>query len=220
MRHLIAFDLDGTLIDSRCDLAESANEMLALYGAAPLDVEAVTALVGEGARMLVARALVAAGVRPDVGEALDRFLDIYARRLTTHTRFYPGVLDAIRATMGRAYLAILTNKPERHTRLILDHFEVTDWFDQVIGGDSGFPRKPDPAGLRRLVELAGVTPGRTLYVGDSRVDVETAQAAGTRLCVAGYGFTGLGTSTPAEPDWVLVSDPAELGARLARFLAE
>lgn len=187
---LIVFDLDGTLVDSRLDLAHSANVLLEEYGALPLAVEQVTGMVGEGARVLVTRVLRAARVAEDVdvSAALGRFLEIYDRHLVDHTRLYPGAIDALRALDGRATLALLTNKPTHHTERLLEALDIRRYFSAVIGGDAVFPRKPDPAGLLHLVASSGATPGTTVMVGDSMVDVETAQRAATHICVARYGF--------------------------------
>lgn len=188
MPALVAFDLDGTLIDSRQDLAESANALLATYGAPPLEVDAVAAMVGDGARQLVERALVAAQVSADVSEALTRFLDIYGARLTVHTRPYAGMHEALTRIGQTAVLAVVTNKPEGLSRALLEAFGMAGYFAELVGGDSGFPRKPDPAGLRHVIARAGAKPGESVYVGDSMIDVETARAAGAAVVVAAYGF--------------------------------
>ena len=185
---LVVFDLDGTIVDSRRDLADSANEMLETYGAGPQSVEAVTQMVGEGARVLVERALRASNLDPAEPEAFARFLEIYDRRLLGHTRPYDGVAELIHDSARRAAIAVLTNKPEAPSRRLLDAFDLTRSVRWVIGGDSGFARKPDPAGLLDLVARAETTAARTLMVGDSPVDAETARRAGVTFCAALYGF--------------------------------
>ena len=155
---LIVFDLDGTLIDSRLDLAESTNEMLSAYGATPLPVDVVAAMVGEGARVLVARALGAAGLDPDDPDALRRFREIYDRRLLVHTRPYDGIEEVVSRMAERHPLAVLTNKPEAPSRRLLDAFGLARHFRRVIGGDSGPARKPDPAGLHALMAEFGTAP--------------------------------------------------------------
>ncbi len=217
---LLVFDLDGTLIDSQRDLADSANQMLATYGAPPLAVEAVAAMVGNGAKALVERALAAAGLDPAEPEALSTFLAIYDRQLLVHTRPYPGVVRALEAANRLAPVAVLTNKPEGPSRRLLEAFDLAQHVRWVIGGDSGYPRKPDPAGLLSVVSAAGVVPGATLMVGDSMVDVETGRRAGVRIAVARYGFGGARTPLALRADELEVSQPGELAGVLAGFLTE
>lgn len=184
---LVVFDLDGTLIDSRVDLAESANTLIVERGGAPLPVERITAMVGEGAKLLVQRALTAAGLEPDVDAALPRFLDIYDERLLIHTTLYPGT-EAMLETLADHRLAILTNKPQHHTERILDGLRIRDRFLTVIGGDTKWGRKPDPAGLTHIISVAGSERGDTVLVGDSAIDLRTARAAGVRICLVRFGF--------------------------------
>jgi phosphoglycolate phosphatase len=220
MRHvseLVAFDLDGTLVDSRLDLAESANELLSELGAAPLSVDEVTGMIGHGAGVLVERAVTRAGL-PMRADALDRFLRIYDRRLIEHTRPYAGVTEALEAIRPHAALALLTNKPEHQSRRLLAAFELEPFFQWVIGGDSPFPPKPDPAALRHLMRAASASPSRTVMIGDSMVDVETARRAGVHACVVSYGFghyAGPMTLQQGEAD---VSQPADLPAAVAALL--
>jgi phosphoglycolate phosphatase len=186
---LIVFDLDGTLIDSRRDLADATNALLVESGADPLPVDTVTRMVGEGAAVLVRRALAAAALDPDLPGALDRFLAHYDRRLTDHTAPYAGVPELLAALRARDLpLAVLTNKPERFTRTILERLALAGAFDRVVGGDGPAGRKPDPAGLLEIVRHAGGTPASALLVGDSPIDLETARRAGTGVCLARYGF--------------------------------
>ncbi len=213
---LIAFDLDGTLIDSLRDLAESGNEMLGTYGAAPLEVETVAGMVGEGARVLVRRVLAAAGLGPDESEALARFREIYDRRLLIHTRPYPGVPEMVRELADRATLAVLTNKPEAPSRRLLEAFGLASHFPMVIGGDSGFPRKPDPGGLRHLITQSGSDAASAAFVGDSMIDVETARHAGVRMCVALYGFGQARGALTLAGDELLAEGPADIVRLLTR----
>ncbi len=198
MFSLYVFDLDGTLVDSRRDLADSANELLEQEGAPPLDEQAVGRLVGDGAATLVARVF-AERALPQPADALARFLDIYDRRLLNHTRPYAGVPDALAALAPRATLALLTNKPIASTRRILDALDLARWFDarMVLGGDGPLARKPDPAGLRHLSAAAGAPMSSTMLIGDSVVDLRTARAAGAALCLARYGF-GFESVRPAD----------------------
>jgi phosphoglycolate phosphatase len=185
---LIVFDLDGTLIDSRQDLADATNQMIQELGGTPLPVDAVALMVGEGAPLLVRRALEMASLHVDPLEALGRFLNIYESRLLVHTRPYAGTMEMLAALAGRYHLAVLTNKPSPATREILNGLGLAPWFSDVIGGDTPLRRKPDPAGLYHLVSQAQATPATTMFVGDSAIDLETARRARTNVCLARYGF--------------------------------
>jgi phosphoglycolate phosphatase len=186
---LIVFDLDGTLVDSREDIADSANATLVSYGAQPLSEGAIGRMVGDGAPTLIVRAFAAAGLaRPP--DALDRFLSIYDARLLNHTRPYAGIPELLAELASRSTLAVLTNKPLAAARRILDGLDLSRHFesDRIVGGDGPFPRKPDPRGLTHLMASAGAAADATVLVGDSVVDWRTACAAATRVCLARYGF--------------------------------
>ena len=198
----MVFDLDGTLIDSRADLANSTNDMLVAYGASPLPEPQVTSFVGEGARTLVTRALAAAGLPAALlDEAVAKYLEFYSVRLLEHTRAYDGVDDVLAgAVAAGASLGVITNKPQAPTDRLLHAFGLAPHFHWVIGGDTAFARKPDPASLVWMMNDAGFEPTRTLFVGDSPVDAETARAAGTHFCLAEYGFGQLHEATALTPD--------------------
>lgn len=208
LHRLIAFDLDGTLIDSRRDLTDSANALLEELGGRALSEEAVTRMVGEGAATLVRRALAATGLQTvDVAAVLPRFLEIYDTRLLRHTRVYAGVEEAVRRARACARVIVLTNKPRRPSEQILAGLGVRDLFDEVVGGDGPWPRKPDPEALIAAMARASASPEQTLLIGDSAIDLETAHRASVRCCVAAYGFSawtleGRNLGTPA---WVAAS---------------
>ena len=185
---LVVFDLDGTLIDSRRDLADAANALIVEHGGQPLPVERISRMVGEGAALLVRRALAAAGLVEDTPGALPQFLDLYSERLLVHTRLYDGVEEVIAVLRPSARLAILTNKPLKPTRAILDGLGIARAFDWILGGDGPHPRKPDPAGLQWIAERAGVPVASAVLVGDSAIDLATARNAGSTICLARYGF--------------------------------
>jgi phosphoglycolate phosphatase len=218
IRRLTVFDLDGTLVDSRRDLADSANELIVELGGAPLTEEAVGRMVGEGAATLVRRALAAAGVQ-EVRSALSRFLEIYDTRLLNHTRAYDGIEDALRQARALGRVAVLTNKPRKPSERILKGLGLFELIDDLIGGDGPLPRKPDPAGLLKLMADAGAT--ATLMVGDSAIDHETARRAGTRCCLVSFGFGY--ESFPADRlagDESIARDAAELRRLLDAFAEE
>ena len=209
---LYVFDLDGTLVNSRRDLADAANELVMECGGAPLDEERIGRMVGEGAARLVARVFEASGL-PQPADALARYLAIYEGRLLNHTRVYQGMADVLDALGRRAQLAVLTNKPVAPTRRILAGLDLAHYFPEsaVIGGDGPFPRKPDASGLRHLSAQAGVPVSTTLLVGDSAIDLQTARNAGAAICLAEYGF-GFGTvpRTAVSSAEVTIRAPREL----------
>jgi phosphoglycolate phosphatase len=215
---LIVFDLDGTLIDSRKDLADSANQLIHELGGSPLPEEAVGQMVGEGAAVLVRRALAAARV-PETSASLPRFLDIYDDRLLMNTRAYDGIKEVLQGVRRYARLAVLTNKPARPSDRILVGLGLRDLFDEVIGGDGLWPRKPDPASLLAMMERSGATQETTLLVGDSMIDRETAARASVRCSLAAYGFgcASLSAARLTGDEWI-ANTPSELLDVIRRFL--
>jgi phosphoglycolate phosphatase len=213
---LIVFDLDGTLIDSRQDLADSANALIVERGGRPLPTDDIGRMVGEGAAMLVKRAFEAARIEIDAG-SLPRFLELYDERLLLTTRPYDGIESALGELAPRATLAVLTNKPVAPSRRILEALGLAGFFATVIGGDGPFPRKPDPASLRHLMGLHAAGERDTLLVGDSRIDLETARAAGTDICLVRFGF-GYQTIPAAQlrGDEVFADDPRTLPVLIGR----
>ena len=223
LRRLIAFDLDGTLVDSRRDLAESANQLITELGGVALPEDAIGRMVGEGAALLVHRALAAAGIGDAPGAssaALSRFLEIYDGRLLHHTRAYGGVADAVLEARRIARVAVLTNKPAGASERILTGLGLRGLFDEVVGGDGPLPRKPDPAALLALMDRAGATPPGTLLVGDSPIDRETARRASTRCCLVAYGFgyEAFSGGQLTGEEWI-AAEPSELVGIFERFMA-
>ena len=210
---IVVLDLDGTLIDSARDLAESIGEMLQDYGAAPLPMAEIVRMVGEGAPILVGRALARSGLNPQPAEALARFMTIYDRRLMDHTLPYDGVAESLALALRRGPLAVLTNKPLGPSIGILEALGLRGFFSRIIGGDSDYGRKPDPAGLLALQALA---PGdQIVMVGDSPADWKVATAAQVPFVFARYGF-GASKFGTAPPETEFVIDHArELDRALA-----
>ena len=217
IQRLIAFDLDGTLVDSRRDLAESANELIVELGGEPLSEDAIGGMVGEGAAVLIRRAVAAARLAepPDL---VARFLAVYDRHLLNHTRPYDGVIDAVRAAREHARVVVLTNKPRRPSEEILAALGMRDLFEMVVGGDGPYARKPDPEPLLALIHEAGATRETALMVGDSAIDHETALRAGVRccLCAFGFGFRNFPRERLTGDEWV-VDDTASLTRRILEF---
>ena len=210
-RALVVFDLDGTLVDSSLDLANAVNAALrrADPRAPALGVDTVRSFIGSGARNLVTRSLVHAGVALPPDEALPIFLEEYERRLTENTRFYPGVEDVLDRLAAHP-LAVLTNKPGDMSRRILDALGAGPRFFRVYGGGDLPSRKPDPEGLQRLMAEALAAPETTVMVGDSSIDVRTGRAAGARTVGVRYGFDP--ESLLSEPPDALFGSLRELPA--------
>jgi len=217
---LVVFDLDGTLIDSIGDLWVAINRVVAERGGRPLAEAEVARMVGEGAALLLSRAFQSAGVAADLRDALPRFLEIYDGLLPGQTRPYPGIPELLEGAATRARLAVLTNKPSAATRKILAALGLDRHLSDIVGGDTSFGRKPDPAGLRHLADAAGLEPRRVLMVGDSLVDLRTARAAGAAACVARYGF-GQVAFDPGElrgDEW-FIDRPDDFRSVLDEFLS-
>ncbi len=209
----VVFDLDGTLVDSRLDLAEAVNRTRAALGLAPLAVDQVLGMVGEGARNLVRRAL-GGDPEPELLErALARFLVEYEPICTERTRPYPGIDELLPALRARFRFAILTNKPEALSRKIVAACAWEPVVEELIGGDSLPARKPDPSGLLELARRFGCAAQQVVLVGDSAIDAATARAAGSRFIFVAWGFAR------AEDRAVLLAGPSVRDAcELGRLL--
>ena len=184
----LVFDLDGTLIDSRRDITTAINRMRADLGLPPLVLEQVVTMVGEGARLLVERALGPFFPPDQVDEALERYLGYYGDVCLDETRPYPGVEEMLAELAGRYPLALLSNKGEALSRKILDGLGLAARFREVLGGDSLPTRKPDPTGLQVLADRLGVPVEDLMLVGDTWVDAETARNAGCLFALVEWGF--------------------------------
>ncbi|GMR22805.1 MAG: phosphoglycolate phosphatase [Acidobacteriota bacterium] len=197
---LVIFDLDGTLVDSAEDIAHAVNEMREQFALAPLPLDEIESYIGNGVRKLLERAL--PGFEREIVEAAHEiYLPIYRRRLLDNTRAYPGVVPALEELDVLGYtLSVLTNKPLNESMMILEGLGLRQHFAQVYGGDSFEHKKPDPTGLRRLLEEADAGTHETLFVGDSSVDLETARNASVRCCLVTYGIRPE-TVASLEPDF-------------------
>ena len=186
---LLIFDLDGTLIDSRLDLAHAVNAARAHMSKGPLPHEQIFSFVGNGAPVLIQRAMGPDASEDDVRSALEFFLDYYRHHALDHTLLYAGVAESL-ARMHRAglRLAVLTNKPVRTSRRILEGLGVGSFFFQVYGGNSFEHKKPHRIGIDTLRAEADAPAADTWMVGDSYVDVQTARNAGVASCGVSWGF--------------------------------
>ena len=210
MPRLAIFDLDGTLVDSVDDLAASVNHALASLGLPLRSTEEVRGFIGEGARVLLARAI---GPHAELVEpALAAWRTHYGAHLLDRTRLYPGLAEALAG--ARRTLAVLTNKPGAMARAILDGLGLSARFAAVIGGDEA-PRKPDPSGVHRLLRDLGGRAEEAVFVGDSRVDAETARNAGVPFVAVGWGLGARADLAAANPAAVFVDRAEELAPWLA-----
>jgi phosphoglycolate phosphatase len=204
---VLIFDLDGTLIDSKLDLANSINAMLAHMGRAPLAHETIYSLVGMGAPVLVRRALGEGATDAEANEGLGFFLSYYRTHMLDNTVTYPGVREALEA-LGHHRMAVLTNKPVRFSEKILEGLGIASYFRYVYGGNSFETKKPDPEGMHAILRAFEIEPRQAMLVGDSDVDVRTARNAGAWACGVSYGL-GL-ESMRAHPPDLMLDNLAEL----------
>jgi len=214
---LIVFDLDGTLIDSELDLAASVNAMLRHFGRKELPLEVIATYIGDGAPMLIRRALGDPAHASFLQEALNYFLLYYREHKLDNTRAYEGIEEALRKVAkfdGRPrHIAVLTNKPVRASRDILAGLGLSQHFFQTYGGNSFETKKPDPLGVQTLMGEAGAGSEETVMVGDSEVDVLTARNANLWSIGVTYGFAPISLER-THPD-ILVDTPAELAQALS-----
>ncbi|MCF7849642.1 MAG: HAD-IA family hydrolase [Kiritimatiellales bacterium] len=185
---LLVFDLDGTLIDSRADLAAGVNHMRANYGLPPLPADAISGYIGNGVRKLVERSLHdAADV--DVEEAMRINRDYYVSHLTVHTTLYDGVSAGLRQLAAAGHkLALLTNKPGDASREIMEHFGLAAHFSEILGGGDVAELKPQPGGIFQCLETTGIDVSNAWMIGDHYTDLAAAQNAGVKSALVTYGF--------------------------------
>ena len=210
---LLVFDLDGTLVDSRQDLSNSVNATLRHYGRPELPCELISSYIGDGAPMLVRRALGDPADQTFIAEALLVFLAYYREHKLDFTYVYEGVRESLAAIReahhGEMKMAVLSNKPVNPSRAIVDALGLREFFFQVYGGNSFPTKKPDPEGVCQLLKEAKVKPERAVMIGDSANDVATARNAGMYSVGLKYGLSPA-TLEQVPPD-VLLDRPDELG---------
>jgi phosphoglycolate phosphatase len=207
----LVFDLDGTLIDSKLDLALSIGATLKHMGRTSLPHETIYSYVGNGAATLVRRALGPSVTDSEAEQGHKFFLAYYREHMLDNTVTYPGVREALEALKGHP-MAVLTNKPVRFSQHILEGLGIAGYFRYVYGGNSFETKKPDPEGMNVILRSFGVPPGEAMLVGDSDVDVRTARNAGAWACGVTYGL-GLDSMRACPPD-LMLDNLAELPAQL------
>ncbi|HKV27274.1 MAG TPA: HAD-IA family hydrolase [Candidatus Acidoferrales bacterium] len=208
----LVFDLDGTLIDSKLDLALSMNATLEYLGRKPMDHDQIFSYVGSGVPVLIKRALGEPASEEEIERGIVHFLDYYRAHMLDNTVLYPGVRDALDALLAGRSLAVLTNKPVKFSQAIIAGLQMGNYFRFVYGGNSFEKKKPDPMGLNTLLREFGVAPRQTMMVGDSDVDIQTARNAGTWACGVTYGM-GSAKLPACCPD-LLLDNLADLPACL------
>lgn len=188
---LVLFDLDGTLFDSAADIAEAVNRTLAELDYPPEEETLIRSWIGDGARVLIERALRHAGSTLTVDAVMDGFMRHYGDCLLLHARLYPGVRDTLQALQAQGVpMALCTNKPQRFVQPLLQARGLDGCFAALVGGDTLAERKPSALPLLHLCAQFGVAPRQALMVGDSAVDAQAAQAAGVPLVLVSYGYAG------------------------------
>ena len=209
MTELVIFDLDGTLIDSKQDLVDATNATRVHMGLAPLSSDLVASYIGNGAPLLIRRALGMDATGEQVEEGLRFFLRHYSKHMLDQTVLYPGVREAMDELKSAGVpIAVLTNKPTVASVAIVDALGLGEHFFRVYGGDSFPAKKPDPAGIDGLIAQAKVAREATIMVGDSDVDVKTARNARVRACGVTFGLRP--ETLVSEPPDFLVNDMREL----------
>jgi phosphoglycolate phosphatase len=217
---LLIFDLDGTLVDSELDLAHAINAMLRHYNRPELPVDVIGSYIGDGAPMLVRRALGDPQNDGYVQEALVYFMTYYRAHKLDNTYVYKGVPEALAAIQqqaaGRLKMAVLTNKPIGPSQGILEGLGLASFFVQVYGGNSFETKKPDPLGALKLLEETGTAPDEAVMIGDSQNDILTANNAGMWSLGVTYGFSP--ETLKKHPPDILIDDPLELPQALGYSL--
>jgi phosphoglycolate phosphatase len=209
---LILFDLDGTLIETSPEIADAVNDTLARFDLPAVTQQQVNDWIGHGTRELLIQALASTGhTTADTVRQSDSFQLVeaefgkhYLRRCGTRSRLYPQVRETLQALRAAGVkLVVMTNKEGRYTQTVLDAHQMTPLFDRVISGDTLPVKKPDPAGVYDCLEMFDVVHGRTLFVGDSSIDVATARNAGVAVWALPYGYNMGEPIERCKPDRVI-----------------
>lgn len=210
---LFIFDLDGTLIDSKDDIAAAVNLVLERLEFPHLPVSKVVEFVGNGVKKLLERTLKEIHNRePEeilLLKGLEFFREEYPKHMLDRTRLYPGVKDALEG-LSWADMAVVSNKPEKYSRPILDGLGIADRFRTILGEETTHAYKPDPTPLKVAMDFCGADPSETVIIGDSSADIEGGKAAGVTTCAVTGGFHSREELLTYAPD-LIVDDLRELG---------
>ncbi len=204
---LFVFDFDGTLVDTKHDIALAVNLTLEELSLPPLAEATIFGYVGKGVANLMTQSLQGTGCS-DLPRATDAFLKHYEAHLMDQTALFPNCRETL-AHFSHKQNTILSNKPTRFITRILDALDCRAPFATIIGGDLMPEKKPDPGGLHHIMELHRIRPEEILMIGDSLVDIETGKRAGVRTCGVTYGHAGKESLETAQPDWI-IDDLSEL----------
>lgn len=198
---LIIFDLDGTLIDSKLDLANSVNFTRQQMGLSLLEHQLIYSYIGDGATMLIRHAMGEGLGETDIQRALEVFLAHYREHLLDNTTLYPGVRETIEE-LSPLKLAVLTNKPLRPSEAILEGLGLRQKFSWVYGGNSFEQKKPHPLGIQKILAETQTSADRALIVGDSRIDIQAGRNAAVQTCGVTYGLAS-DTLVDLVPDYLI-----------------
>jgi phosphoglycolate phosphatase len=207
MKPILIFDLDGTLIDSKKDLTSSVNYVRQHFSLHPLTEDEIARFIGDGAHMVIRRALLPETSEAAIQAGLTMFLEYYRQHMLDHTDVYPGVRETL-DLLGDCTMAVLTNKPVRFSRALLEGLGIFDRFECVYGGNSFDFKKPNPIGIFRILADTKGHREAAWMIGDSAVDVQTGRNAGVRTCGVTYGYAAA-SFDQAPPD-VLIHQFADL----------
>lgn len=200
---LLIFDLDGTLVDTKKDIAVSANFALKKLSLPTLPEKVIHSYVGKGISNLMEGCLEEKR-QNELPEAVRLFREHYGAHLAVHSQLYPGVLEVLNHFADKK-MAVLSNKIESFSSELLRQLRVRDYFDIVWGGDTGPSMKPHPHGIEQILKRLKVQPDRAVVVGDSTVDIETGKNAGILTCAVTYGFDSRPKLKKAKPDYLVSS---------------
>ena len=200
LKKLIFYDLDGTLVDTKEDIARAANFMLQKMGAPPIDVEEIAGYVGLGVFHLIGNCLKTEDAKR-IEKGIKIYRTYYGEHMLDHSRLFPGVPEMLEHFKGGTQL-VFTNKPNPYSYDMLKALGVVGFFAEVLAGGGDYPKKPDPAGVLAMLEKFKVPAEQALFIGDSRVDIETARKSGIEAAVITHGFSDREALQSASPDMI------------------